>query len=101
MLRHDLKAHDCLNCGHVLNAATATYTDDGPKPEDLSVCIGCGYVMVYAEDMSFRELSESEREELKDSEHGDMVRKYLQIISERDDPGYGMNAILNSIERNT
>jgi hypothetical protein len=55
----------CLDCGHKVNASGST---DGspelPGPGDLVVCIRCGAVMVHADDMSLRGMTDAEMDAL-------------------------------------
>ena len=47
----------CPFCGHKLDAAMAgdpKYPDVIPKPGDVSVCISCASVLVFADDLTVR-----------------------------------------------
>lgn len=50
-------ANRCLNC----DAATGVDTGNSPSPGDFTVCIGCGHLMAFADDLSFRELTAAEQ----------------------------------------
>jgi hypothetical protein len=66
----------CAHCGHVLDAASAVsqigrwphngqrrfnVNDDvDPKPGDMTVCIICGHVSVFADDLQLREPNDEE-----------------------------------------
>lgn len=55
----------CPYCGKTLDAATPAFDDSAkPKPGDISICIGCGGSLVFANDMSLREMTQRERERL-------------------------------------
>lgn len=41
----------CLNCGREFNSAIGAGT---PAPGDLTICLDCGTVMMYAEDLTVR-----------------------------------------------
>ena len=41
----------CPYCGHFLDDATGTQDKQTPEPRDLSVCIGCGGVLQYDDDL--------------------------------------------------
>jgi hypothetical protein len=60
-----MKATDCPNCGKKLDAATCV-TDDGarPSPDDLTICFYCGHLMAFADDLSFRKLTDDEMHEI-------------------------------------
>ena len=43
---------NCPHCGKMLDSATNMEDDTLPKPKDLSVCIGCGGLNYYSDDMA-------------------------------------------------
>lgn len=55
-----LKENECLNCKALLDAATGANHKDSPRPDDITICIKCGHVMAFSDEMLFRELSEKE-----------------------------------------
>jgi hypothetical protein len=32
----------------------------GPQPNDVTICLGCGYIMAFSHDMAMRELTNDE-----------------------------------------
>jgi hypothetical protein len=51
----------CSSCGKKLDAASAADGSDvRPNPGDASVCLDCGHIMAFGEDMKLRELTEDE-----------------------------------------
>jgi len=56
---------ECLRCRKKVDAASGV-ADDGavPEPGDVTICIFCGYLMTFADDLSFRELTEEDILEL-------------------------------------
>jgi hypothetical protein len=49
---HPTRRFRCLNCHKKLDSATATAEKDAqPKPRNLCICIECGHVMVFGDDM--------------------------------------------------
>lgn len=54
----------CLNCGKRLKLASSITTDARPDPGDATVCLDCGHVMVFADDLSVREPTDAEVIEL-------------------------------------
>lgn len=50
----------CLNCGDVLDGATALGGGNKPRPGDCTVCIECGHVMAFDAQLGFRELTGDE-----------------------------------------
>jgi len=57
---HRHVASSCLNCGKNLNAAASFATDKRPDPGDMTVCVDCGHVMIYADDLSVRAPTDAE-----------------------------------------
>jgi hypothetical protein len=54
----------CLACGNVLDAADNLTGKRKPKSGDISVCIDCGHIMAFGEDLSFRPLTDAEMIEI-------------------------------------
>lgn len=55
----------CLNCKREMDAVTST--DPGeplPKSGDITICLRCGYVMAFRDDMTFRALTLVELQEV-------------------------------------
>ena len=44
----------CTACGALFDAATEVEFGTTPSPGDVTVCIRCAHVMVYADDMTLR-----------------------------------------------
>jgi hypothetical protein len=58
---HRLKPSACLGCGKVLDGATVTDGRDvKPHPGAVSICFSCGHIQMFADDMSFRPLTDDE-----------------------------------------
>lgn len=53
-----IQANHCLQCRARLDRASGK---GEPRPGDLTVCISCGHLMVFTEDLSFREPNPQER----------------------------------------
>lgn len=52
----------CTKCEAIINEATHTLGEDSqPVPGDLSICIECEHVMIYADDMTLRDMTEAEK----------------------------------------
>jgi hypothetical protein len=45
----------CSSCGTLNNAASAVGEDAGPSPGDATICMACGHIMVFREDLHLRE----------------------------------------------
>jgi hypothetical protein len=50
----------CLNCNTVLDCADDFFGDARPDIGDLTICIKCGHLMVFADDLMLRELTDQE-----------------------------------------
>jgi hypothetical protein len=51
----------CLNCGFELDAAFDTsLVERSPRPGDATICIICGHLMVFGNDLTLRELTDEE-----------------------------------------
>ena len=61
--RFELIKHHCPSCDMPLDAATGVSSDKGPRPDDVTVCLYCGAVMVFTADLSYREPTDKERAE--------------------------------------
>ena len=60
-----LTERECLGCGGLIDAAAAPMDDNAiPSPGDVTICIHCGYLMAFADDLSYRGLTEKEMDEL-------------------------------------
>lgn len=68
-------------CGNPLNAAGSPTTDQGPSPGDYSVCIYCGYLRAFGDDLKLRELTAAELDELmRDPEYTEMVQRMRSLV---------------------
>jgi len=59
-------AHTCPHCGYELDAATACDFEEAgqPGPGDMSICIECGEVCVFVDDINLRKPTDSELVEI-------------------------------------
>jgi len=56
-----LPESECLRCGKKVNAASCVADDNAvPEPGDVTICIACGHLMAFADDLSYRELTDEE-----------------------------------------
>jgi len=62
MKDYKMPGHDCLRCHGVLNGATNVTNNAMPKDGDLTICIYCGHLMAFTDDLSLRELTAEEQE---------------------------------------
>jgi hypothetical protein len=78
---HRAPKSSCLCCGEVLDAATGIHSFDSPSPGSLSVCLYCGAVTLYGDDLRLRPLTAAEVEELKaDAETMATIRRATGLI---------------------
>lgn len=57
---HSFKPSPCPSCGKSLNRCGSRSGERGPQPGDLSVCLYCGHLSVYGDDVGLRELTDAE-----------------------------------------
>jgi hypothetical protein len=50
----------CTACGKILNGVSALDEDVAPSPGDATICISCGHLMVFADDLMLRDLTDAE-----------------------------------------
>lgn len=57
-----LRVNYCLNCGKKIDSATNTKPGEliDVHPGALAICISCHHIMAYADDLSFREITDEE-----------------------------------------
>ncbi len=59
MLQTRIAESQCLNCGKRLDCATHVGPHQ-PKPGDATICLDCGHIMVFAQDMTLRNPTDEE-----------------------------------------
>ena len=55
----------CLNCGKLLDAATCVQGKHAPDAGSLSICIDCGAVTIFGDDLRLRPLTEAEAKDVQ------------------------------------
>lgn len=58
-LRIEVPPSPCLGCGRI-NDMAGTVGNATPKPKDLTVCFYCAHLMVFADDLTLRNLTGAE-----------------------------------------
>jgi hypothetical protein len=87
---HILPPSRCPNCGKVLDAATGV-DEKGlhqrlPAAGDFTVCIGCGHIMVFANDLTLRNPTAAEMREIAGNRHIIAIqRARARAASEKND----------------
>ena len=76
---HRIPESACLGCGYKIDASGSPdgRPTKGPQPGNLSICLRCGAVMAYAEDLSLRPLTDDEVREI--SQDDDAMRDIAHI----------------------
>ena len=74
MLTTKLISIACPFCGKQLDRATCPKEDAAPVEGDLTVCVGCGGVMVFGKELVLRRASQEELDELDDVSRLNLVR---------------------------
>src|SRR5262245_58987466 len=82
---HEMPAAICVNCGHNINGAFGITTDDNdsdvrPGTGDFTLCIVCGHLQVFAEDMSLREPTDEEKKEIAGAESLIAASRALDLL---------------------
>lgn len=54
----------CISCRKELDAASGVGVEAKPEPGDVTVCIGCGHIMVFADDLRLRNPKDDEMREI-------------------------------------
>lgn len=57
---HELPAFRCTACKKELDRAACVDTEARPEPDDITICLTCGHIMAFADDLSLRDLTEVE-----------------------------------------
>src|SRR5262249_26798802 len=77
----------CLNCGVLLDGASAVEKGEPrehhPKAGDLTICIKCGHLMMYADEGSFRELTDQEVREVAGDERLLLIQRVRRRMHEQ------------------
>jgi hypothetical protein len=50
----------CLECGYAVDAASCIGKDATPKPGGITLCMACGHVMAFGDDLRLRSLTDAE-----------------------------------------
>jgi len=63
---HDMPPSACLACGDQMDSANCVdeNIDDAPSPGDITVCLHCGHVMAFDDELKLRELNAQEAYEI-------------------------------------
>lgn len=54
----------CPACGYKQDSATSAYGDHKPKGGDLSICLNCGAIAMFNDDLTLRPPNEKEKRDI-------------------------------------
>lgn len=73
----ELSPRPCPQCGAPNNMATGVGHDRPPKPGDVSLCCGCGAILMFNNDLSSRKVTPDEEVEILLSMTAEFRTKFL------------------------
>jgi RNase P subunit RPR2 len=59
-MQHRIKMNECPSCHKQLDAASSVDDNLRPEPGEITICLYCGHIMAFDDDLSFRELTSKE-----------------------------------------
>lgn len=74
----------CLGCGKQLDGASAC-GGRGPQPGDTTICIYCGHLMAFADDLTFRALTDAEMIEIAGDPDVLLIQRLRAAIKPKSD----------------
>jgi hypothetical protein len=83
----------CAKCGYKMDQASDAFGEDKPKPGDLSVCLNCGAIAVFGENLQLREPTPEEKLKIAGDEsvtHVQVARAYIVDKDLRQEDQEGM-----------
>ena len=87
MKNHAIKELHCINCHARHRGAINVHDNNAPFPGAVSICANCGHLMVFADDMTFREPTEKEVLEMAgNKEILDAMKVRILFKRDHDDP---------------
>jgi hypothetical protein len=66
--KHRMPENYCISCGKPMTGASGVDWDERPTPGDFAVCLYCGRLSAYAEDLTLRALTDDELLEIIDDD---------------------------------
>ena len=87
MNTHRMSSVNSPSCGTRLDAATNVTSTQRPDPGDLTVCLRCGHLLAFDEQLKLRELNDAEiREAAGDRRLLAIQRVRTLVLEKRDSP---------------
>lgn len=62
---HPVARSRCPGCGHEVDRAGGMQDAEPPTPGAISICISCGYLSIFTEDLALRPPTEAELAEIR------------------------------------
>lgn len=57
---HKVAMSSCIACNYAMDGALGIGSEDSPAPGDLTICLRCGHLMSYSDELKLRELTDKE-----------------------------------------
>ena len=73
----------CPGCGAACDASTNLLGKQGPEPGDVSICLYCGMLMKFTDDMMLRQLTGTEMIEVLKDERVAKIERARQWAMKR------------------
>jgi len=67
----------CIDCKKIIDGASCVNEESKPSPGDITICLYCGAVMAFNDDLLLRSLTDDEKEFVKDDK---TMQKLLRKI---------------------
>lgn len=78
-----MKPQLCLQCGALLDAASGMFENATPKAGDCSLCIHCGFAMVFTDELTFRKPTPDEASEIDNNYRVKVGRLAISNLRDR------------------
>jgi hypothetical protein len=75
-------ASTCPACGRQVDAASPVDHHTKPEPGNLAICLYCGHLMAYADDLSLRHLTDAEMHEVAGDKRILAIQRARQAVKE-------------------
>ena len=81
MKSHPMPLNTCMACGYAHDAASIVGAKDHqPRPGDMSVCLNCGHLAVFDDQLRLRALT---ADEVSETQHDRRVFEAVAVIKQR------------------
>jgi hypothetical protein len=70
----------CLGCSKRMDGASAVDHRGAPAPGHFTICIGCGHLMAFGDDMRLRNLTDAEMIEVAGDPRVIAVQRARQVV---------------------